>query len=895
MIFLPARRIRILLVMGWLFCAIPGLIFVCPSEAQTSRTFDITLAELDYGERTLRGPVAHTLYYFSLPADWELQPKGNYLELGLDYTVSGREGYAPTLLEVKLNGTVLPTVNLETPGTHRVQIELPLDRLRSAEDKLLNELELNLQVWAECEQAQFTSLVIDASSSLHFEYRERPLQFDLARWPRPLYQWHAFKISPVRLVLPSEPDEVGTRAAIIVAAGLGKLSGDNLSLRTTLASEQMSASFSEEHLIVIGQPDNNPLLRQLGLPLPLVQRELRISSRMPSLVAPGQAFSYTITVENTSSTAQELVVEDRLPPNGTLFNCLSRCQESEPGVLRWDVGRVTAGHQISTVVSVRLDPSASPGEWVEHTASLLDSDGDVINVDTLAAEVGVTEDDADEHHPRVIASASDRGAYFFVHNNRAVAESDGLIQILVSPGSPRHAAIVVTGLSDEPLLKAARALSARTRLPGMSGVYAIVQGVQSVSEVAAEEPLEDLSFAVLGYGAEILSGNILDSLNYTFDLPGEWVPTEDSYLALHFAHSVALVEMSATLEVELNDVPMGSVKLDERNASGTWAMFPLSAPFRRSGRNQLEVQLGIRQDGVCVDQRNTHLWLTVYADSFLHLPHEETAPALYLGILPRPFSGTGDLSDVAFLLPQQPNVEALNGVLRLASRLGGAARGESFNPQVALGGSPGTRSWEGYHLIAVGRPSQNSFIAAANDRLPQPFRSAADEIQQQVDDVVYRLPPGISLGYVQELRSPWDEGRAMLVATGTTDKGVNWALNALTDDELKWGLSGNLVLVRGDEMETMDTREEAESVIRVTQNLMPELTPQATVAPTPTATVEPATPTAQPTVAIGTLSPDQVTSRASAGRPAWLLPLLIVAIATAVGGVGITLGWGRTN
>lgn len=129
----------------------------------------------------------------------------------------------------------------------------------------------------------------------------------------------------------------------------------------------------------------------------------------------------------------------------------------------------------------------------------------------------------------------------------------------------------------------------------------------------------------------------------------------------------------------------------------------------------------------------------------------------------------------------------------------------------------------------------------------------------------------------------------MLVATGTTDEGVIWAVDALTNRRLNWQLAGNLALVREDRVETVDTREETESVGQVTQAFVPELPPEATVAPTPTAATVPATPAATSTVVVRKPSSDQAVPRATARRPVWLVLLLIVAIAAAAVGVGLTV------
>jgi hypothetical protein len=142
--------------------------------------------------------------------------------------------------------------------------------------------------------------------------------------------------------------------------------------------------------------------------------------------------------------------------------------------------------------------------------------------------------------------------------------------------------------------------------------------------------------------------------------------------------------------------------------------------------------------------------------------------------------------------------------------------------------------------------------------------------------VVFRLPPGLSLGYVQEIPSPWNGERAFLAVTGTTDEGVGWAIRALADDDLIWQIEGNLTLMRDREIHNTDTRgltpsgQAAEAA-----TALPELTPMGT--PTPTQLTVASTPLA---TAIATpLSPSP--SPPDYERPTWLI-LLVIATVLAV-------------
>jgi hypothetical protein len=875
----PTTTLRLAAILWLLLLFIAGPVSVHPARAQAGMTLDLTLEELGYHDQVLNGPVSYVYYYFSLPTSWEVQ-SDNRLELDLTYKVTGQVSQAPALLEVQLNDSILRTEDLATSSAFQLLVDIPPDALRLPEDGLVNTLRLSLAVYTECEQALLTSLTVWDSSLLHFSYTERPLSLDLAQYPGPVYQERAFQPNQARFVLPSASDGADLQAAVMVAARLGRLTREGLALSASFSSDLSEEVGLEEHLFVIGQPESNPLIQRLDLPLPLAERQLALRSEMPATIVPGQVFTVALTAGNTSSASMDLAVEDRWPPGTTLLGCQGQCVKVAPNVLRWEAGRLAPGQEVSTVVQVLLEPAlVSPGENVEHTASLLESEGGVINVDTLVAAVDTTDDG------QTVASDPEKGRYFFVHDGRGVAEGDGIVQETASPWSARHVAIVVTGLSEEAVLRAGQALASTSDFPGMSGTYAIVQATQPVSKTE-ERLAEDITFASLGYGDDVLTLASEDS-QYAFRVPRAWTLTEGAGLALHFAHGAALDMASATLEIRLNGVPIHSVWLDERNAYDAWRTIPLYGGRLTPGSNWLSFQLSGDFDE-CMDARLVRgFWLAIYSDTFLHLPHQQTESTFELADFPRPFSSRPGLGNLVFLLPERPIASEVEGLLRVAALLGNAAQGDSFLPQVVLGGEPEKGVWREYQIIALGRPTSNPYIAAINDSLPQPFVPGTDEIWQQVDQVIYRLPPGHSLGHVQLLASPWDENQAMLVVTGSTDEGVSWAIDALTDSALSRKLAGNLVtVVREGEVQAADTRApkaEKETGMSYSE-LVAAMTPEAAVTPTPTMTPPPAAPT--PTAVMPTIPIDKSVAIANR-RPVWFIPVLSISVLTMVAAVGL--------
>jgi hypothetical protein len=220
---------------------------------------------------------------------------------------------------------------------------------------------------------------------------------------------------------------------------------------------------------------------------------------------------------------------------------------------------------------------------------------------------------------------------------------------------------------------------------------------------------------------------------------------------------------------------------------------------------------------------------------------------------------------------------------------------------VALSSQATPDQWRNYHLVVLGRPTRNPYIMLVNNELPQPFIPGRDEIRQQVDTIIYRLPPGYDLGYIQLLPVPWDEARAMLVVSGTTDAGLRWAMRALTDGRLVRRLDGNLaVLVQEEEMRTTDTRQST-SETGVDPTPVFALTPEATVTPPPTAAVtatmpgSPITPTITSGPGASTFPPIGEEVRGPDHRRlSWMIPLLGLGILVVIISVGIAVWQSRS-
>jgi hypothetical protein len=147
-------------------------------------------------------------------------------------------------------------------------------------------------------------------------------------------------------------------------------------------------------------------------------------------------------------------------------------------------------------------------------------------------------------------------------------------------------------------------------------------------------------------------------------------------------------------------------------------------------------------------------------------------------------------------------------------------------------------------------------MSEVNDLLPAPFDLTKDTAEETNMQIVYRIPPGVSVGYLELMSSPYNSQKAMLVVSGNDDAGVSKAAAALLLSDLRSQLAGLFAVTNGTQVATRSTN----SIYSVVGTVVPGVEP---VVVTPIS---------------GLVQPTPVYT-----RPTWLIPLIGVSV------VGIVL------
>ena len=374
----------------------------------------------------------------------------------------------------------------------------------------------------------------------------------------------------------------------------------------------------------------------------------------------------------------------------------------------------------------------------------------------------------------------------------------GILQEIVSPWNEFRLLLVVSGLDEEGVLKAGQALNRQAHFLGMRGPVAVVIDLLPLSEGEASRS-PGTTLAEMGYEDQVVYGARPQEYDFQFALPFGWQLDEPPSFVLKFAHANILDPYESVIDLELNGKPIGSTLLDKSNAEQGELAVSLPTRLLKSGRNRLTV--GVEMNFPDSDNLNKcrvlddeRAWTVISSESELFLSYVTDDLPPDLGRFPYPFSQGSGFDQTLFVMPDQLSSAVLDYLMQLAVRLGSATKSQNIDARVTYAQQITQELQREYHLILLGRPTENALLRQVNDYLPQPFAADSDLLAPlAVDTVAFAPDPNRDAGLLELINSPWNEKHTLLAITGTTDKGVQLAIQALLEQPK--ALKGNLAVV----------------------------------------------------------------------------------------------------
>ncbi|MDP1713475.1 MAG: cellulose biosynthesis cyclic di-GMP-binding regulatory protein BcsB [Anaerolineales bacterium] len=389
-------------------------------------------------------------------------------------------------------------------------------------------------------------------------------------------------------------------------------------------------------------------------------------------------------------------------------------------------------------------------------------------------------------------------------NMPPVSEEDGVIQLTLSPWNPNKVLMLVSGNSGEAVVKAGKAVSSGRVFIYENPTLAFVSKVQILSETLPV--VEDFTFENIGYVTETLTGIGVKTQEYIFYVSKEQVLSKEGYIDLIYYHSGLLDYGISSFSINLNGQIIASAPFSKESEQVTNLRVKIPPGVFRFGENRLEFKASMIIAPSCDTSGFPDPWFTVSNQSVFHLPVDTGAglskPSLKdLKFFPETFVTHSDLGDIAFILPKS-DIASWNIAGKLAYNLG-----EQFNPIIAnlqaiYADDVPQDIRANNSMIIIGLASEVPILVELNDTLPAPFDMSNNTANERQMQVIYRIPAGVSVGYLELMPSPFNAENSILVVSGNDYNGVSLAGNGLLQPDLQSQLAGVFAVTNGTQIAT---------------------------------------------------------------------------------------------
>lgn len=395
----------------------------------------------------------------------------------------------------------------------------------------------------------------------------------------------------------------------------------------------------------------------------------------------------------------------------------------------------------------------------------------------------------------------------------AMQVDDGVVQLAPSAWNNEKTILVVGGNTDAGIVKAAQAFTTANLVTAVAPTYSIVASVNPAVQTGLLNATPsggtfDYKLSDLGYAISTNSGIGTGWFSYDFVIPTGEVASTGAYLNLMYSYSSLVDTNLSSADVYLNSERVASINIDPDHPNSASAQIPLPLSIMRPGRNTIEIAAGLLPKDSCSAFSANDLWMTVFPDSILHLPLAPATPttgiAQDIKSYPKPFTDDPALNAAAFVVPQN-DAQAWAVAGQVAYNLGAQATGSALGFETAFDGQV-PDEMHGRDLILVGLPTELPILSNFKDVLPAYFDKGSNIAVLQSQEVVYRVPEGKDLGYLELFNSTWNNQRTVLLVAGTSGAGTASAGTALTTVATRDNLRGNFVTVDGQATTVVDTR-----------------------------------------------------------------------------------------
>lgn len=375
-------------------------------------------------------------------------------------------------------------------------------------------------------------------------------------------------------------------------------------------------------------------------------------------------------------------------------------------------------------------------------------------------------------------------------DNTYVPDASGVILIAQSPWNSDKAVIAITGFTQEAVTKAALAIRNSQFADLVRGQYAVIPSLPVDLTASKGGPdWTSTDFSTLGLLDQTVNGIGEQRISIPLNLPNGIQPKEIK-VKLDFSHSPFVSTDRSYIVLIVNGIPQEGLYLKSSNEKRTEWTVTVPIDQLLPGKNKMEVlfNLHMADNEICTDDYYNQAWAVLYRDSTIQVSFDNSVVQPDFLNYPSPFG-----KDTLVVVSPSMGEAERNGTFQLISQLGALLGDQAKYVEMKTAAEVKPEDLKGHSLILIGLPDINSYVAEALKSAPVKVEGTSRTLKTTLFDLT--VADGQQVGLVQEIISPWDATRSVLLITGSSDKGMGWGTGLLSSTTAIQRLSGNVAIV----------------------------------------------------------------------------------------------------
>ncbi len=297
----------------------------------------------------------------------------------------------------------------------------------------------------------------------------------------------------------------------------------------------------------------------------------------------------------------------------------------------------------------------------------------------------------------------------------------------------------------------------------------------TVSEIPDKGLVKNIPFP-----NDVTIKGIFGGHNIFFSVDNNWQIKDNCYLELIFSQSEIKKYKNSTMTVYLNDVPIKSIALEDKENFKTLQKIPLPKEHILQGYNSVKFSTYHRiTEEPCTDDLNPANWLVFHKESFIHLEYEEVPDQIGISDYPYPYLKVSAQNPVncIVLVPDNPTKGQVSAAMVIAADFGRRVPYNNIDVKVM----------QYKDIESIGQNTNLIIIG-----------NSADGEHKLFEPIKKDLPSLKNNAMIREIASPNDMTKRILYLVSDEDEKLTTAAKALTRDKLVSQMKGANQLVSED-------------------------------------------------------------------------------------------------